>query len=222
MSAIYRELLCPLRVLPITVPCLLHDIRERYLSFIAHTSSCARPKPSFRLGVNLERKVFAGCCESPLGDGLSRRYLRIPCIGAWTPTPPRPSGASTCFFPESIGLTSRFTSSARETIPAMQLSAGERFRSCSHSVMFRLPCLLGPPVAPTAVGFAHRAAGPFTPRNGRVVTLHELWHRYIPEPGNWYGGTFTHWNAALSAATESLRSVICPLSSDFCLLPSVF
>ena len=75
---------------------------------------------------------------------LPRRYLRIPCIGAWTPTPPRPSGASTCFFPESIGLTSRFTSSARETIPAMQLSTGERFRSCSHSVMFRLPCLLGP------------------------------------------------------------------------------
>ena len=73
--------------------------------------------------------------------------------------------------------------------------------------MFRLPCLLGPPVAPTAVGFAHRAAGPFTPRNGRVVTLHELWHRYIPEPGNWYGGTFAHWNAALSAAPESLRSV---------------
>jgi len=137
---------------------------------------------------------------------LPRRYLRIPCIGAWTPTPPRPSGASTCFFPESIGLTSRFTSSARETIPAMQLSAGERFRSCSHSVMFRLPCLLGPPVAPTAVGFAHRAAGPFTPRNERVVTLHELWHRFIPEPGNWYGGTFTHWNAALSAAPESLRS----------------
>jgi hypothetical protein len=57
------------------------------------------------------------------------------------------------------------------------------------------------------VGFAHRAAGPFTPRNERVVTLHELWHRYIPEPGNWYGGTFTHWNAALSAAPESLRSI---------------
>jgi hypothetical protein len=72
--------------------------------------------------------------------------------------------------------------------------------------MFRLPCLLGPPVAPTAVCLAHRAAGPFTPRNERVVTRHELWHRYIPEPGNWYGGTCTHWSVALSAATESLRS----------------
>ncbi len=146
-------------------------------------------------------------CQSLLEDGPSRRYLRIPCIGAWTPTPLRPSGASACFFPENFGLTSRFKSSARKTIPAMQLQQGSIFRGCSHSVMFRLPCLLGPPVAPTAVGFAHRAAGPFTPRNGRVVTLHELWHRYIPEPGNWYGGTFTHWNAALSAATESLRSI---------------
>ena len=71
--------------------------------------------------------------------------------------------------------------------------------------MFRLPCLLDPPVAPTAVGFAHRAAGPFTPRNERAVTRHEPWHRYIPEPGNWYGRTFIHWNVALSAATESLR-----------------
>ena len=66
--------------------------------------------------------------------------------------------------------------------------------------------MLGLQVAPTAEEQVFKAAGPFTPRNGRVVTLHELWHRYIPEPGNWYGGTFTHWNAALSAATESLRS----------------
>jgi len=24
-----------------------------------------------------------------------------------------------------------------------------------------------------------------------VVTLHELWYRYIPESSNWYDGTFT-------------------------------
>ena len=135
----------------------------------AHTGSWARPKSSFRLQLSLLRKVFADCCQSLLEDGPSRRYLRIPCIGAWTPTPPRPSGAYACFFPECIGLTSRFTSSAREKFPCNATSTGERFRGCSHSVMFRLPCLLGPPVAPTAVSLAHRAAGPFTPRNGRVV-----------------------------------------------------
>ncbi len=45
----------------------MHDIRERYLSFIAHTGSCARPKPSCRLGLNLVRQVFVDCCKSLLG-----------------------------------------------------------------------------------------------------------------------------------------------------------
>ncbi len=49
-------------------------------------------------------------------------------------------------------------------------SAGHAFRGCSHSVMFRPLCLLDPQVAPTAEGHAFRAAGPFTPRNGHVVT----------------------------------------------------
>jgi hypothetical protein len=27
-----------------------------------------------------------------------------------------------------------------------------------------------------------------------------MWHRYVPESGNWHDGTFTRWIAALSAA----------------------
>jgi hypothetical protein len=54
-------------------------------------------------------------------------------------------------------------------IPVMQLQQGGLFRGCSHSLMFRLLCSLGPPVAPTAVP-RHRAAGPFTSRNEHVVT----------------------------------------------------
>jgi hypothetical protein len=34
----------------------MHNIGERYPSFIAHTGSCARPKPSYSLGINLGRK----------------------------------------------------------------------------------------------------------------------------------------------------------------------
>jgi len=45
-----------------------------------------------------------------------------------------------------------------------------------------------------------RAAGPFTPRIARMVTHSEMWHRYVPESGNWHDGTFTRWIAALSAA----------------------
>ncbi|MFC1636633.1 hypothetical protein ACFL5Z_17530 [Planctomycetota bacterium] len=45
-----------------------------------------------------------------------------------------------------------------------------------------------------------RAAGPFTPRIARMVTHSGMWHRYVPESGNWHDGTFTRWIAALSAA----------------------
>ncbi len=31
---------------------------------------------------------------------------------------------------------------------------------------------------------------------------HELWYRYMPESGNWHGGTFTRWIAALPAAPQ--------------------
>ncbi len=59
------------------------------------------------------QQAFAGCCQSLLGDGLSRRYLRNPCMVAWTRTPQRPSGALTRFFPEDFGLAVLITDSAR-------------------------------------------------------------------------------------------------------------
>ncbi len=46
------------------------------------------------------RWVFAGCCQSLLGDGPSRHYLCNPCVGAWTHTPPCSPGASCSFLPE--------------------------------------------------------------------------------------------------------------------------
>jgi hypothetical protein len=67
---------------------------------------------------------------------------------------------------------------------AMQLLQGTLFRGCSHSIMFRLPYLLGPQVAPTAEEQVFKAARPFTPRNERAVTQHELWYRYISESSN--------------------------------------
>ena len=85
-----------------------------------------------------------------LGVGPSRHYLCNLCAGAWTPTPWRPSGAFARFFPKGTGLTSDVTSSARQTIPIMQLQPGYIFRGCSHSLMFRLPRSLDPQVAPTA------------------------------------------------------------------------
>ena len=161
-------------------------------------------------------RVLAGCCVPLLGVGPSRRDLLNLSLGAWTRTPPRFSGALARFFPDNIGLTSVYTGSARWNLHHhSNFSDGHRFRGCSHSLMFRLPYLLGLQVAPTSIApvalqilpvirfvvsstsrsanLKHRprAARPFTPRNGRVVTLHELWYRYIPESSNWYDGTFT-------------------------------
>ena len=130
----------------------------------------------------LARRVFAGCRQSLLGSGPSRHYLCDPCVGAWTRTPPRSSGALARFFPEVFGLTPAVTGSARESIPALQLRLGGLFRGCSHSFIFRLPHLLGPLVAPTRD--LSQAAGPFTPRIAQVVAHSRMWHRYVPDPGN--------------------------------------
>ena len=157
----------------------------------------------FRL--RLIRQVLAGCCEPLLQVGGSRRYLHEPCIGAWTPTPPRSAGALTRFFPADIGLIARFTGSARETLPAMQLQRGGFFRGCSHSFTFRLPCSLDPLAAPTA-------EAPCPPGGWAVYTTQwiesypsKLWHRYTPESGNWSDRTFTCWFMALPAATKTRK-----------------
>ena len=116
--------------------------------------------PPYRFRIALIRKVFAGCCQPLLDDGPSRRYLHNLCKGAWTLTPPRsqrscpfgrPCSRLGRFDRKDIGLAPESTSSAREKFPAMQLRQRGGFRGCSHSLMFRLPYSLGPPVAPTAV-----------------------------------------------------------------------
>ncbi len=82
------------------------------------------------------RPVFAGCRQSLLEDGPSRRYLHNLCKGARTHTPPRsrrshPFGRPTPWFrtlrPQDFGLTLVSTGSAREKFPAMQLQQGGYF-----------------------------------------------------------------------------------------------
>ncbi len=95
--------------------------------------------------------VFAGCYVSLLEVGPSRHYLRNPCIGAWSLTPRRSSGAFTRFFPEDSGLAPEGTSSARTKDRRNATSTTGCFRGCRHSFTFKLPYSLDLPVAPTAV-----------------------------------------------------------------------
>ena len=112
----------------------MRPVRRYYPSFIAHTGSWARPKPSRRLRSSLLRLVFAGCHQSLLGDGPSRRYLCNLYMGAWTLTTQCLLGAFTRFFPRSNGLTLDLRRSARRYIPALQLQQGTLFEAAVISL----------------------------------------------------------------------------------------
>lgn len=84
------------------------------------------PLPVF---VVLIRAVFAGCCQSLLEDGRSRRYLYNLCMVVWTPTPLRLLGAHTRFFPKSIGLAIRGSGSARKISPPCNFYGGRCFEA---------------------------------------------------------------------------------------------
>ena len=141
--------------------------------------------------------VFAGCCKSLLGDGLSRHYLRNPCVGAWTPTPQRPFSAFARFFLKDNGLTLDVTGSARQICPCNATSTGNSFSrlrfdrltalSTVEGQSFRYvqaPTLARPPRLHPPLWFYHRAAGPFTPRIARLVTCLEMWYRYVSDTSN--------------------------------------
>ncbi len=167
----------------------MHDIRERYLSFIAHTGSCARPKPSCRLGLNLVRQVFVDCCKSLLGrwpfPTLSLQSLRR-CLD------PYPAVSFQCICPLLPGRQrphlKRHRFGTPKILPAMQLRQGSAFRGYSHSVMFRLPRSIDPQVAPTAealglqggravytthssVGYLPRDVASLRIRHGQLIRL---------------------------------------------------
>ena len=160
------------------------NIDRRYSILIALTRSCARPKPSRNLSLSL---CVASLC----------RLLRAPA-GSWPFPTLSPQSLYRCLdpYPAALPRCSRpfLPGEHRPHLSLNRFGAlkppshsnfydGHHFRGCSHSFMFRLPYLLDLLVAPTSTAFRRRAAMPFTPRNGRAVTLHELWYRYIPETG---------------------------------------
>ncbi len=167
-------------------------LEGHYPFVIAHTGSCARPKPSHRF-------------QFPLPMGL-RRLLPIPA-GRW-PFPtlslhslcrcldPYPGMSPLCtdpFLPE-VQRPSPKVQGARpiQISPQSSFEGASKFRGCSHSLMFRPPHSLGPPAAPTAgnfflggravytaqnpVGYLPRAAASLHARIGQLAWLdsHQL------------------------------------------------
>ena len=147
--SLYRE---PLRLrgaLPRRGSCS-HHLGQHYPALLATTDSCARPPPSPVLRTmawygSLCRLPRAPCWAEALPDVLSSI-----CVEVLGPVPRRASAVP-------LPVSSRRTSASpyvqevrRAETPAMiATSMANRFRGCSHSVMFRLPHSLGPQIAPT-------------------------------------------------------------------------
>jgi hypothetical protein len=96
-------------------------------SFLAPTDSCARPSSSHLLNFRLVWWVFAGCHQSLLDAGPSRRYLCRSFLGCLAPYPGVSSGAFARFFPEDSGLPPGLTGSALRNLPVQRLPYGKPF-----------------------------------------------------------------------------------------------
>ena len=170
---------------------VLHHVRRHYPSFIAHTGSCARPKPSCFLQPQLGQQVFAGCRRPLLGKwpfpALSLQSLHG-CLD------PYPAAFPRCIYPFLPGEHRPHVRSETFDTPIyshIATSVGHAFRGCSHSVMFRPPCSLDPQIAPTAVNYNSQGGRAVYTTQWTCGYPHELWYRYMPESGNWHGGTLT-------------------------------
>jgi len=142
-------------------PRLMAWVGRRYPAFIALTGSCARPPSSRRFRLSLFLRVLAGCCESLLHDGPSRRYLCYLPAGAWTPTPAALQVHLPVSSLKALAFPAAISGRRFRPLPAQRLQCGSSFRGCSHSVMFRPPRLLAILVAPT-VALSRSAAMAFT------------------------------------------------------------
>jgi len=110
-----------------------------------------RQSHSLRLpvAIRLGQAVFAGCCQSLLGVGPSRRYLCASFPACLDPYPGCSCGALTRFFPQDFGLPHVRNGSALGSSSVQRLPHGREFRGCSHSLMFTPTGLLATQVAPT-------------------------------------------------------------------------
>jgi hypothetical protein len=141
--------------------------------------------------LSLWAPVFAGCCETLLAGGPSRRYLRKSFPRCLVPYPGASPGAPTRYFPGDIGLYQLGNGSATRTHAVRRLLYGGPSRGCRHSLMFRPLGLLATQVAPTAG--PHRDSGQpwlLRPSISRFVTLPCL--GYASRPNRAIDGVGTH------------------------------
>jgi len=131
-----------------------HPVRGHYPSFIAHTNSCVRPNPSHWFRLALVHWVFAGCRQSLLQDGPSRRYLCASFPRCLDPYRGGVPDASTHYFSGTIGLPPVSIGSATRNDPLSDFRVGSIFAaavipSCSGLEVCLPPRSLLPPCSST-------------------------------------------------------------------------
>jgi hypothetical protein len=118
---------------------------------------------------SLVPRVFAGCCESLLEVGPSRRYLCKSFSTCLDPYPGCSCGARARYFPHDYGLPGVPNRSALGRIHTIATSVCGSYRGCSHSLMFKPADLLATLVAHTLVN-STRHLWLLRPDSSRFVT----------------------------------------------------
>jgi len=153
------EPLCPLWALPAAARCLAS--RQRALPLLHRSYGLMRQTKilltafGFALYGRSLQVAVSPCWKLALPDVISTI-----CVKALGPVPRRVPNDPVRLDALALGLDaliertsaspqSRRTRHAKK-FPCNATSTGRVFRGCSHSLMFRLPYSLGPPVAPTA------------------------------------------------------------------------
>jgi len=107
------------------------------------------------------------CCATVLPDAISADLS----VRVWTPTPVAPKVQFPVSSLEALAFPA-FEPGRRITCPQQLLPLGSKFRSCSHSLMFRPARLLATPVAPTLAPFG--AGQPWLFQSAHITV------RYLP------------------------------------------
>jgi len=100
---------------------------EALPSFIAPTTSCASPKASHQLRFYTRWSVFAAWTTRCWSSGPSRRYFCDSFPGCLDPYSGSLWGASTRFFPQSIGLPQNGRWVGAQHKPVLRLPHGPYF-----------------------------------------------------------------------------------------------
>jgi len=163
---------------------IYYHLEKRYLFFIAHTNSCARPNSSQWLRSTYSTKslqvVISSCWKLVLPGVISANLS----LDAWIPTPV----VFTVHLIVSSCKSSAFPANGPGWLTTTLLtitSVRVIFRSCNHSLMFRPPVLLATLVIPTTRSLCNlQQQWLLHPSRTRIVTFASIRYASCPKPIN--------------------------------------